>query len=182
MEFRCRYTRINGARCTMPALDGHDLCFQHQQRKRQARLKPILPEPNTAGPLVSSVYMEDHAAVLANLNAIAEAFARHSIDHRQVETLTYLMQTCLKTLRQMHELEADLKAEDAVRQVVYDDGLALAADPAPAPPVGAAGRAWRRNLGLRSLAGLDRRGFRKNCRGEKTCRRQCRIRVVARVA
>jgi hypothetical protein len=74
MESRCRYTRINGARCTMPALDD-----------------------------------------------------------RQVGTLTHVMQTGLKPLRQMHQLEAELKAEDAVLQVAYDDdGLTLAADPAPA--------------------------------------------------
>lgn len=39
MEPRCRYTRVDRARVAMPALDGHDLCFQRRQRKRQARLK-----------------------------------------------------------------------------------------------------------------------------------------------
>jgi hypothetical protein len=128
MESRCRYTRINGARCTMPTLNGRDLCYQHEERKRLARLKrKILPEPNTAGPLVSFIYMDDHASIIANQNAIAEAFANHQIDFRQVTALTYLMQTCLKTLRQMHELETEVPAEEAIREVTYDEtGLPLA--------------------------------------------------------
>ncbi len=128
MESRCRYTRINGARCTMPTLNGRDLCYQHEERKRLARLKrKILPEPNTTGPLVSFIYMDDHASIIANQNAIAEAFANHQIDFRQVTALTYLMQTCLKTLRQMHELETEVPAEEAIREVTYDEtGLPLA--------------------------------------------------------
>lgn len=130
MECRCRYTRINGARCTMPALNQGELCFEHEQRKRLSRLKRLaLPEPNAAGPLVSFAYMDDHASILANLNAIVHAFTNHQIDFRQVSALTYLMQTCLKTLRQMNELEAKISAEEVVRDATYDDsGMALAAD------------------------------------------------------
>ncbi len=94
MESRCRYTRINGARCAMPALNGHGLCFQHQQRKRQAQRKPAPSDPKAPGPLVNLVYMDDHTSVLANLNAIAEAFAYGLIDHRQLSALTRLIQTC----------------------------------------------------------------------------------------
>ncbi len=134
MESRCRYTRINGARCAMPALTGHDLCFQHQHRKRQAQRKLTPSDPDSPGPLIDLVYMDDHTSVLANLNAIAEAFAQGRIDHRQLSALTHLIQTCLKTLHQKKDLEFyDFHPDDAVREVTYDDdGMALAVDPAPA--------------------------------------------------
>ena len=135
MESRCRYTRINGARCTMPALNGHELCYQHQQRKRHAQRKPVPSDPKAPGPLVNLVYMDDHTSVLANLNAVAEAFAYGLIDHRQVGALTRLMQTCLKTLHQKHELRFEEEGSGkVVQEVTYDeDGLALAVDPPPAP-------------------------------------------------
>ena len=146
MESRCRYTRINGARCAMPALKDHDLCYEHQQRKRQAQRKPMPSDPKAPGPLVNLVYMDDHTSVLANLNAIAEAFAYGLIDHHQVGALTRLIQTCLKTLRQKHELEHNIHSTDRVHEVTYDeDGLALAVDapPDPAPAQGAKRRRKR---------------------------------------
>ena len=72
--------------------------------------------------------MEDHASILHNLNAIAVCFANHQIDHRQVGVMTYLMQTCLKTLRQMNQLEIRPTLNEILTDVVYDDqGLPLAA-------------------------------------------------------
>jgi hypothetical protein len=135
MESRCRYTRINGARCAIAALNGHDLCYEHQQRKRRAQRKPVPSDPKAPGPLVNLVYMDDHTSVLANLNAIAEAFAYGLIDHHQLSALTRLMQTCLKTLHQKHELSFDEEGRGKiVQEVTYDeDGLALAVDPPPAP-------------------------------------------------
>jgi hypothetical protein len=135
VESRCRYTRINGARCAMPALNGQELCYEHQQRKRQAQRKPAPSDPKAPGPLVNLVYMDDHTSVLANLNAIAEAFAYGLIDHRQLSALTRLMQTCLKTLHQKHELRFEEEGSGkVVQEVTYDeDGLALAIDPPPAP-------------------------------------------------
>lgn len=133
MENRCRYTRINGARCTMPTLNGHDLCYQHQERKRLALLKPPAL-PDAAAPLVAFVYMDDHTSILANMNAVAEAFANRQIDFRQVTALTRLMQTCLKTLAQMPKLELRVFERDAVRDIAYDDqGTPLAVDPPPPP-------------------------------------------------
>ena len=150
MESRCRYTRINGARCSMPALNGHDLCFQHQQRKRQAQRKPAPSDPKAPGPLVNLVYMDDHTSVLANLNAIAEAFAYGLIDHRQVSALTRLIQTCLKTLHQKKELNCYEKPGDPVLEVTYDeDGLPLAVDPPPDPaPAQGAKRRRKRFSGI----------------------------------
>ena len=51
MQSRCRFTRINGARCAMPALIGRDPCFQHHERKRQAQRKATAPAPNAPAPL-----------------------------------------------------------------------------------------------------------------------------------
>jgi hypothetical protein len=134
MESRCRYTRINGARCAMPALNGHELCYEHQERKRRAQRKPAPADPKASGPLVPLVYMDDHTSVLANLNTIAEAFAYGIIDHHQLSALNRLMQTCLKALHQREEHICSEIAHDPVCEVTYDeDGLALAVDPPPAP-------------------------------------------------
>jgi hypothetical protein len=146
---RCRSVTLNGARCTMPAHHTGDLCFEHEHRARLARTRrPCLPDTDIREPLVGFAYMEDHASILHNLNAIALAFANHQIDHRQVGVMTYLMQTCLKTLRQMNQLEIRPTLNEILTNVVYDDqGLPLAApdaipeeipeeipDPIPNPP------------------------------------------------
>ena len=138
---RCRRVTLNGARCTMPAQHNADLCFEHQYRARLVRSRrPSLPDTDIREPLVRFAYMEDHASILHNLNAIALAFANHHIDHRQVGVLTYLMQTCLKTLRQMNQLEIRPTLNEVLTDVVYDEqGLPLAApdspDPIPDPPI-----------------------------------------------
>jgi hypothetical protein len=132
---RCRRVTLNGARCTMPAHHNGDLCFDHEQRTRLVRVRrPALPDTDIREPLVKFAYMEDHASILHNLNAIALAFANHQIDHRQVGVMAYLMQTCLKTLRQMNQLEIRPTLNEIVTDVVYDDqGLPLAAPDSPDP-------------------------------------------------
>lgn len=136
---RCRHVKLNGARCTMPIRPNRELCFDHDRRReahRRRRFITAVPEASALAPLVSFVQLEDHTSVLENLNAIAMAFAHHQIDHRQVGSLTFLMQTALKTLRQMNEIELPPRAEDLDFPIVYDDcGMALAVDePAPAEP------------------------------------------------
>jgi hypothetical protein len=133
---RCRRVALSGARCTMPAKHGGELCYNHERHSRLTRVRrPILPDTDIREPLVRFAYMEDHASILHNLNAIAQAFANNQIDHRQVGVLTYLMQTCLKTLRQMHELETRPALDEIVTDVVYDDqDLPLAVDPQTDPP------------------------------------------------
>ncbi|MGD0368889.1 MAG: hypothetical protein ABSA94_15640 [Acidobacteriaceae bacterium] len=119
---RCRRVHLNGARCTMPAKHGGEVCYNHERHLRAVRrVRPILPDTTPLSPLVSFVYMEDHASILHNLNAIALSFAHHQIDHRQVGTLTYLMQTCLKTLRQMEQLETRPTLDEIVTDVVFDE-------------------------------------------------------------
>lgn len=159
MESRCRYTRINGARCSMPALNGHELCFQHLERKRQAQRKPVPSDPKASGPLVNLVHMDDHASVLANLNAVAEAFVYGLIDHRQLSALTRLMQTCLKTLHQKQEHNWHEKPDAHLFDVTYDeDGLALAVEPPPAPaPAPGAKRKRPRYADIGSGIGLGTR-------------------------
>jgi outer membrane biosynthesis protein TonB len=132
---RCRHLTLGGARCTMPTLYGKDLCYQHGHRDKVLRVKPAVTDNFPLAPIVTFAYMEDHDSVLANINAIADAFSRHAIDFRQVTALTYLMQTALKTLAQMAQIETKITAEEIVRDVVYDDlnqPLAVP-DPEPAP-------------------------------------------------
>jgi hypothetical protein len=134
-DSRCRHLTLGGSRCTMPTLYGKDLCHQHGHRDKVLRVKPAVTDNFPLAPIVCFDYMEDHLSILANINAIADAFSRHAIDHRQVTSLTYLMQTALKTLKQMSEIETKITAEEVVREVVYNDldqPLALP-DPEPEP-------------------------------------------------
>lgn len=52
--------------------------------------------------------MEDLRGILYNLNATADAFARHAIDFRQVSAINRLMQTCLETIQKMKQLEEEV--------------------------------------------------------------------------
>ena len=105
---RCQHLTLSGARCTYPSLLHKEFCYDHEHRRfrRRRRRVPILPDPHeVVSPLVTFVYMEDHACILENLNAIAFAFAEHSIDHRQASSMTYLMNTALKTLDRMRRMQ-----------------------------------------------------------------------------
>ncbi len=120
---RCQHLTLNGARCTAPALNDKDFCFDHHYRRiRRARNRqPWHPgDREVAGPRVTLVYMEDPASVMENINLIAQAFAEHSIDHRQVGSLTYLMNTALKALNHMSKLEKP-RPEDMPTRVTHDD-------------------------------------------------------------
>ena len=120
---RCQHLTLNGARCTTPALRDKEFCYEHHYRRvrRARRLRPWLPDTrDLAGPLVTFVYMDDLVSVLENINATAQAFAEHSIDHRQVGSLTYLMNTALKTVEKMSKLEK-VRKEDIPTQVIHDD-------------------------------------------------------------
>jgi hypothetical protein len=120
-DTRCRHLTHAGSRCVDPALRGQDLCYRHGHRDKVLRVKPPVPDNFPLAPIVVFDYMEDHLGILANINAIANAFSRHSIDFRQVTALTYLMQTALKTLKQMSEIETKISTEEIVRDVVYND-------------------------------------------------------------
>ena len=119
---RCQHLTLAGARCTSQALRNKEFCYDHHYRRlRRARRNPILPDTrDVAGPLVTFVYMDDLDSVLENLNATAQAFAEHSIDHRQLGSLTYLMNTALKTVQLMSKMEK-LRKEDMPTQVTHDD-------------------------------------------------------------
>ena len=134
-DTRCRHLTHAGSRCVDPALRGQDLCYRHGHRDKVLRVKPPVPDNFPLAPIVVFDYMEDHLGILANINAIANAFSRHSIDFRQVTALTYLMQTALKTLKQMSEIETKISAEEIVRDVVYNDldQPMAALDPQPEP-------------------------------------------------
>ena len=133
---RCRHLSLSGARCTTPSQPNKDFCFEHNHRRHLARKRraPVLPDPtDVRAPLVSFAYMDDLYSVMNNLNAIAQAFALSKIDHRQVSSLTYLMNTAIKTLDRIREAEP-LPKQDPVQDVVYDefDEPIAAPDPTPA--------------------------------------------------
>lgn len=130
---RCHHLTLAGARCTMPTLYGRNLCYRHGHRDKVLRIKPQAPDKFPIAPMVSFVFMEDHESIMVNLNAIADAFSRHAIDHRQVSSLTYLMQTALKTLAQMNKIETKISAEEIARDVVYNDLGQPQAVPDPEP-------------------------------------------------
>ncbi len=133
---RCQHLTLGGARCTYPSLLNKEFCYDHEHRRfrRRRRRVPILPDPHeVAGPLVTFVYMEDYASILENINNIALAFSENFIDHRQVSSLTYLMNTAVKTVDRMERLQK-LRKEDMPRQVAYDDMENPIAPPDNCPP------------------------------------------------
>jgi hypothetical protein len=124
-EHRCRFVKINGARCTQPALRRKELCFDHDFRLKLMRGKCRATTPATFNtvPLVSFVWTEDHHSILHNLNQIATALATGVIDTHQAGAMTSLMRTCLKTLRQMRDIES---IEPPVEDYADDHGQPMA--------------------------------------------------------
>lgn len=133
MSERCAHVRVNGARCTMPALKDSNLCYQHHQRRLLRALKPMPPDYWCQTPLVAFVEMEDLRGILYNLNATADAFARHAIDYRQVSAINRLMQTCLQTVHKMKRLEEEVSPEEIVRAAHFDIRGEGVAEPEPKP-------------------------------------------------
>jgi hypothetical protein len=124
-EHRCRFVKSSGARCTSMALRDRDLCFDHNRKRELDRgsHKPSPPSGRFAlVPLVSFAWVEDHHSILCNLNQIAHALDQGVINAREAGAATSLMRTCLKTLRQMHDLE---KVQKPVQDYVLEQGLPL---------------------------------------------------------
>ena len=138
---RCTHLRINGARCTMPAVNGKDLCFEHEYRLARLRAKPALPSTFVTVPLVSFVYPEDHDCILDNVHAISRALGESIINDRTASLMDRLMNTALRTLRQRQKLEKTITSDEIIRHVRLDpDGNPRAtettaeASPAPETP------------------------------------------------
>jgi hypothetical protein len=127
-EHRCRFVKTSGARCTMPALrdDRLSLCFAHHAQLERTRLRvnrpPALDGNFHLVPLIQFSWVADHADILENLNQIADALVRGVIDVRQANSLTTLMTTCLRALRQSRALD---QIEEPVRAFVQEQGLNL---------------------------------------------------------
>ncbi|MGC2639532.1 MAG: hypothetical protein WA294_20280 [Acidobacteriaceae bacterium] len=124
-ERRCRFVKTNGARCTMPSLHRHDLCFDHAYRVRVVRgnAKRIKREEPYMVPLITYNWVEDHHAILRNLNEISQQLANGAINHRQAHAFILLQRTLLKTIRQMKEIQ---QVETPVEDFVEEDGVTLA--------------------------------------------------------
>jgi hypothetical protein len=134
-NLRCRFVKTSGARCTQPALRDHDLCFDHKYKLRVIRgqVRRLQREEPFKVPLVKFAQVEDHHSVLRNLNEIAQQLANGAIDVRQAAAFTSLMRTCLKTLRQMHDIE---QLQPQVEAYVEVDGQPMAL-PEDSPAVAA---------------------------------------------
>jgi hypothetical protein len=132
---RCTHLKINGARCTMPAVYNKDLCFHHESRLLRLRSRPTLPSTFATVPLVSFVYPEDHDCILENVHAIPRSLAHSEINDRTASVMDRLMNTALRTLRQGRKLEKTVMSDEMVRHFCLDpDGNPRATDP-PAAPV-----------------------------------------------
>ena len=132
---RCRHLSLSGARCTMPAQYNKEFCFNHNHRRFMARSRrgPILPSTSDLRvPLVTFVCMEDMQSVMENINSIAQAFALSNIDHRQVSSLTYLMNTALKTLDRLKDIQA-LSKEDMAQESSTTTSICPWPPPTPSP-------------------------------------------------
>jgi len=117
---RCTHLRINGARCTMPAANGKDLCFTHESRLLRMRQRPTPPSTFVTMPLVSFVYPEDHDAILDNVYAIARSYDQGMIDDRKAAIMDRLMNTALRTLRQGLRIEKTVTSDEMIRHFRLD--------------------------------------------------------------
>lgn len=134
MATRCTHLRTDGARCTMIAVNGNELCFYHESRLMRMRARPCPPSTFATVPLVSFIYPEDHGAILENVHAIARALARGDIDARIASVMDRLMNTALRTLRQGRNLEKTLTSDEMIRAFrVDDDGNFRVLDNSPEP-------------------------------------------------
>jgi hypothetical protein len=155
---RCRFVKTSGARCTTPALRDKDLCFDHAYRVRatRGRLKHLQREEPFKVPLVNFSWAEDHHSILKSLNEVALQLANGAIDYRQAGAFTSLLRTCLKTLRQMHDIE---RAELPVENFVEEEGQAMAVSgdqlPAAAPPAASSAEPSLEPAAALSPAALD---------------------------
>lgn len=133
-ERRCRFVKTNGARCTMPALHRQDLCFDHTYRVRVIRghAKRIKREEPYMVPLIDYHWVEEHHAIVRNLNEISQQLANGAINHRQANAFILLQRTLLKTLRQMRDIQ---ELETPVEDFVEEEGVPLSV-----PDTDAAGR------------------------------------------
>jgi hypothetical protein len=124
-ERRCRFVKTNGARCTMPALHHQDLCFDHAYRVRVVRgqAKRIKREEPYMVPLIDYHWVEEHHAILRNLNEVSQQLANGAINFRQAHAFILIQRTLLKTLRQMKEIQ---QLEAPVEDFVEEEGVTLA--------------------------------------------------------
>ncbi|HEY3836738.1 MAG TPA: hypothetical protein VGL72_09205, partial [Bryobacteraceae bacterium] len=104
---RCRFVRVNGARCRVPSKPGSDLCSDHHFRKTysRGRLRPCPPSTFNTVPLVRFAWADDHDSILFNCNQIALALVHDTINARQAGALNAVMHTAQRSLRQkfLHE-------------------------------------------------------------------------------
>ena len=87
---RCCHIKLNGARCTMPAVNSKDFCFTHDIRRLRADMKPMAPPTTryTEAPLFALRFPETYDDIVEISHSALDAFVRHQIDYRQLTTVS----------------------------------------------------------------------------------------------
>ena len=128
---RCTHLFSNGRRCADPSLNNRELCFTHHNRRVRASMKPMPPVNYDQVPLVSFVYSDDLSDLKENWNAALDAWARHSIDIRQLSVLDRYFATGQRLLCKMESTEKKLARHEATLDAQWDEkGNPTAIDPA----------------------------------------------------
>ena len=138
---RCCHVKINGARCTMPAVNGAEFCYHHDTLRTLKRMRPQPPAPEQLSTLLFHLrYPDNYEDLVFNSHLAIDAFARHEIDYRQLTAATRhfeMIRKCLVALERQKKLQGHIEeTETTVTEFRHgEDGELLAlTDPAPAPP------------------------------------------------
>ena len=138
---RCCHVKINGARCTMPAVNGAEFCYHHDSLRTLKRMRPQPAPPKwLSTPLFHLRYPDNYEDLVFNSHLAIDAFARHEIDYRQLTAATRhfeMIRKCLIAAERHKKLHGRIEeTETTVTEFRRgEDGELLALpDPAPAPP------------------------------------------------
>lgn len=135
---RCCHVRINGARCTMPAVNGAEFCYHHQTLRTFKMMRPQPTPPKwLSTPLFRLRYPDDYNDLIFNAHLALDAFARHDIDHRQLTTVVHQIETvrkCLLAAERHKKAQGRIEEKETlVTEFRRDKDGELLAIPDPAP-------------------------------------------------
>lgn len=138
---RCCHVKMNGARCTMPAVNGNQFCYQHGTLRTLKRMRPMPTPPKwLSTPLFSLRYPETYDDLVFNAHLALDAFVRHDIDFRQLTTVTHqieVVRKCMAAAERHNKLQGRLNKEVLVTELRPDpeqEGGLLAFPDSPSAP------------------------------------------------
>ena len=126
MAIRCCHVKLNGARCTMPAVNGNEFCFHHIQLRTVRKRKPIAPDYTkfVKAPFFSIRLPETYEDLVVISYLALDAFSRYSIDYKQFSTITRqleLVRRCMVSAEHHKKLQGRLDKESIVTDVRPDE-------------------------------------------------------------